>query len=253
MKKNELVAYEGEPGSELEVVFLFGLLYEDIRNLLSSPFLVTEINDAFPDCEGINPETGELVNIEFEYKSSHYLNHQHPTNGCHYIVCWENDWPTSPIPVVSLKDLITNNDKLQQRVKYVPRKGSVWEIHQDNRQTKPEVHDAINYFIDTLLPQIQEHFLGITFEEGTKHFLVRINGKPYPLLEIRPNGKLFCKSVEKLSKQYGDSIKRAAAHLRDVKQRRSILDNHEYADAVAEALEGLIVAILENSTHGGRA
>jgi len=55
----EFRGYAGEPQSELEVAFLLGLLYD----YLPFPFVVTSINDAFPDCEGIDPKSGQPVRI----------------------------------------------------------------------------------------------------------------------------------------------------------------------------------------------
>lgn len=41
----------GEPTSELEVAYLLGVAQE----YLPFPRVITSINDAFPDCEGIDP------------------------------------------------------------------------------------------------------------------------------------------------------------------------------------------------------
>jgi hypothetical protein len=57
--------FAGDPESELEVAYLLALAQER----LGFPFVVTGINDAFPDCEGLDPTTGKRITIELEVQS----------------------------------------------------------------------------------------------------------------------------------------------------------------------------------------
>jgi hypothetical protein len=70
----DFVGYAGEPESELDIVFLMGLVYDHLPFRL----VVSSINDAFPDCQGFDPITKKPVRIEFEVLSRNYLLHDHP-------------------------------------------------------------------------------------------------------------------------------------------------------------------------------
>ncbi len=93
------------PINELGVVHLFGKVSEELG------FIIESISDPFPDCEAKRKIEGkkqrwERVNIEFEYRSSHYRDHGHPVEGCDLIVCWIHDWDDCPLEVISLKDYV---------------------------------------------------------------------------------------------------------------------------------------------------
>lgn len=77
-----------QPGSEMEVVFLFGLLLPH----LDLPLAIDTVRDAFPDCLARRTDTGTDVRIEFELYSSNFKQHKHACDGCDLIVCWEDDW-----------------------------------------------------------------------------------------------------------------------------------------------------------------
>lgn len=92
------------PVSEQGVVFLFGKIIEDLH------MYIEEIKTSYPDCIG-RRYTGkgwEKVAIEFEYKSSNFLEHQHDSRECDIIVCWEHDWKDCPkeLQVIELKEAI---------------------------------------------------------------------------------------------------------------------------------------------------
>jgi len=48
----------------------------------------------------------ERIRVEFEYKSSHFLQHKHDFKNCDVIVCWEHDWKDCPLQVIELKEVI---------------------------------------------------------------------------------------------------------------------------------------------------
>jgi hypothetical protein len=94
------------PVNEQGVVYLFGLVSRELG------FLIESIRTDFPDCEGkrcLNPEgtRWQHVRIEFEYKSSNFVEHGHDPNGCDLIVCWVHDWADSPLEVLELKSAIS--------------------------------------------------------------------------------------------------------------------------------------------------
>jgi len=47
--------FHGEPESELEIAYLLGVA----QQYLPFPFVVTSINDAFPDCGESTPQTAD--------------------------------------------------------------------------------------------------------------------------------------------------------------------------------------------------
>jgi hypothetical protein len=68
---------------------------------------VERVQAGFPDCIAMQRVGGKerRIRIEFEFRSSNFRAHGHPTNGCDWIVCWEHDWPAVPpnLKVVELR------------------------------------------------------------------------------------------------------------------------------------------------------
>jgi hypothetical protein len=91
------------PINELGVVYLFGMLGEELG------FIVESVQAGFPDCEAKRRLTNnrwQRVRIEFEFKSANFLTHGHDLQKCDLIVCWVHDWRDCPIEVISLKDYV---------------------------------------------------------------------------------------------------------------------------------------------------
>lgn len=94
-----------EPVNEQGVVFLFGKISEEIG------FSIEAIRTDYPDCDGKrlvdrNKNLWETVSIEFEYKSSNFLEHGHDPSKCDVIICWIHDWLECPLEVIELKEII---------------------------------------------------------------------------------------------------------------------------------------------------
>jgi hypothetical protein len=91
------------PTTELGVVFLFGMLAEELG------FAVEGIQSGFPDCDAkLRRSDGsyEGVRIEFEYNSKSFQRHGHNAGDCDLIVCWTHDWPNCPVGVIELSSLV---------------------------------------------------------------------------------------------------------------------------------------------------
>jgi len=93
------------PINEQGVVYLFGILSKSLG------ITVEAIRSNFPDCEAKReipdrPGRWESVTIEFEFRSSNFLEHNHNTDECDLIVCWEHEWDECPLEVISLKDIM---------------------------------------------------------------------------------------------------------------------------------------------------
>jgi hypothetical protein len=97
-----------EPVNELGVVGLFFYWH----NELGFPE-IEFVRREFPDAR-VTERTpaGDLISkyIEFEFRSSGYKDHtinpEHKRRKCHYVVCWEHDWPNCPVSVIELRSKI---------------------------------------------------------------------------------------------------------------------------------------------------
>ena len=93
-----------EPVNEMGVIFLFAKYHKEL-----GIEYIEGIQQGFPDAFGrrrIGRTEYEPVNIEFEYKSLDFKNHQHDPNQCDIIVCWEHNWPQCPLEVIELKSTV---------------------------------------------------------------------------------------------------------------------------------------------------
>ena len=76
------------PINEQGVVYLFGLVSEDLN------IRVESVQQGYPDCTAIRylgRGRWERVRIEFEYRSSNFIMHNHDPKNCDIIVCWEDN------------------------------------------------------------------------------------------------------------------------------------------------------------------
>lgn len=103
----EVINFRGlvyAPINEQGVIFLFSKVSKDLN------IEIEEIKTGFPDAIGrVKTSKGYARrNIEFEYRSSEFKKHDHPTKDCDIIVCWEHDWIECPkeIEVIPLKEVI---------------------------------------------------------------------------------------------------------------------------------------------------
>lgn len=91
-----------EPINEQGVILLFAAICYDLG------FRIEGIRGKFPDALLIREnEKGTFSKClaEFEFKASSYKLHKHPLRRCDLIICWENDWPDSPLEVLELKKI----------------------------------------------------------------------------------------------------------------------------------------------------
>jgi len=94
-----------EPVNEQGVIFLFAKYHKEL-----DIEYIEGIQQGFPDAFGrrkIGRTEYEPVDIEFEFKSLDFKNHQHDPNQCDIIVCWEHNWPQCPLEVIELKTALS--------------------------------------------------------------------------------------------------------------------------------------------------
>jgi len=93
-----------EPVNEQGVIFLFAKYHKEL-----GIEYIEGIQQGFPDAFGrrkIGKTEYEPVDIEFEFRSLDFKNHEHDPNQCDIVVCWENNWPQCPLQVIELKSSI---------------------------------------------------------------------------------------------------------------------------------------------------
>lgn len=97
------------PTSEQGTVVLFAAFMKQ----LPYGFVKMEfVRSGFPDACVIQKKGSQYTRryIEFEFRASsfkdHIRNQKHKNIKCDYVVCWENDFHTCPIPVIELKSEI---------------------------------------------------------------------------------------------------------------------------------------------------
>ena len=101
----DLINFRGlvyAPLNENGVIFLFGKIAGDLN------MYVEEIKPGFPDCiaRRFTGRGWEKVRVEFEFKSSNFLDHGHNPSQCDLIICWEHNWQKCPLEVLELKSEI---------------------------------------------------------------------------------------------------------------------------------------------------
>jgi DNA-binding transcriptional ArsR family regulator len=93
-KESEQMSFK--PENELGVMVLFA------QQAQSVGYEILRVQATFPDMlvrkDDIDYE------VEAEYLASNFKAHGHPPHKCDIILCWENDYPESPLPVLSLSD-----------------------------------------------------------------------------------------------------------------------------------------------------
>jgi len=78
-------------------------LYEIIQNRIGWRIVESQSN-AFPDAI-LESNDGERMTCEFEHLAKNFHRHGHPVdNSCDLIICWRNDWPEAPLPVMALEN-----------------------------------------------------------------------------------------------------------------------------------------------------
>jgi len=101
-----------EPVNEQGVIFLFAKYHKEL-----GIEYIEGIQQGFPDAFGrrrIGKTEYEPVDIEFEFRSLDFKNHQHDPDQCDIVVCWIHNWKECPIEVIELKTALA---KLLETVK----------------------------------------------------------------------------------------------------------------------------------------
>jgi len=92
-------ALDHAPTTENGVIFLFGLVAEELG------FILDSVRPAYPDAIGRRrvADGWRHVRIEFELMSRSFHDHGHNAEQCDLIVCWQDNWPEAPVEVLELR------------------------------------------------------------------------------------------------------------------------------------------------------
>ena len=84
------------PENELGVIVVFSEAAQEVG------FRIMAIQTACPDA--IIDKNGIEYRIEFEFKATNFLQHDHNPRKVDLIVCWQNDDPESTLPILELSN-----------------------------------------------------------------------------------------------------------------------------------------------------
>lgn len=88
------------PQNEHGIVALFA------QYAVQNEIRIERIGAGFPDATICKNE--EHIRVEFEYESRNFKVHKHDVNGCDLIICWHDNWPDCPLPIIALEDVYAN-------------------------------------------------------------------------------------------------------------------------------------------------
>ena len=164
----DLINFRGlvySPINENGVIFLFGKIIEDLN------MYIEEIKPGFPDCLGrrFTGKGWEKVYIEFEFKSSHFKDHNHNIEECDIIVCWENDWSECPIEIIELKEIIkTLPNKPIERPDISPEKEK-YSLEKHLEKASPKIRNLFETF-DKKVKSISEEIWSKPTSGGVTYY-----------------------------------------------------------------------------------
>lgn len=198
MKKSsivgDLINFRGlvySPINENGVIFLFGKVTKDLN------MYIEEIKPGFPDCVArrFTGRGWERVAIEFEYKSSSFVEHKHDVNDCDIIVCWEHDWPDCPLEVIELREEIKGlpNWPIERPDKTMKRDRPTLEEHLENYPKETAVlFNIFNQKVKELSDEIWHkvgRYPGASFYSPERVFVFLNFRKPGFSLELFTRGE----------------------------------------------------------------
>jgi hypothetical protein len=98
--------FDFEPHNEMGVVFLFGRFYD----VLGFDGIV-HVGTRCPDCIAVRK--GSTLRVEFEHRSSNFINHRHALTQADVLVCWTADMDLA-IETVELKSALRDRQRFQK-------------------------------------------------------------------------------------------------------------------------------------------
>ena len=154
------------PSNERETI----VLYKLIQNRIGWRIIEFQTN-AFPDAI-LESDDGERLICEFEHLSGNYKKHGHPIDGgCQLVICWQDDWPDCPLPIMALEDCAKEEAKIIRALlaesvpqsDYMHLENQVQTLQRELSETKEALNRATDRY--DWLEEDLEYFLGDVYEE----------------------------------------------------------------------------------------
>ena len=126
-----------EPHNEMGVVFLFGRFY-DVLGFEG----IVHIGTRCPDCIAIRH--GKTLRVEFEHRSSNFLNHRHALSQADVLVCWAADMDLA-IETIELRSSLRDRQRFQ-KTRPDLRTGKIladWERREAARKVSNRIYLAL--------------------------------------------------------------------------------------------------------------
>jgi len=153
-------------------------LYRLIQNRIGWRIVESQTN-AFPDAV-LESDDGERLACEFEHLSKNFKKHGHPVDGsCDLIICWRDNWPKSPLPVMALEGCAKEEAKAIRtllgssvsRSDYMRLKNEAQALQQELDETQRMLERATGQL--EWIEEDFECFLGDVYEEVMSDIALR--------------------------------------------------------------------------------
>jgi hypothetical protein len=172
------------PVNENGVIFLFGKVAADLN------MYVETIRPGYPDCVAkryIGKGKWEELRIEFEFRSSDFVRHQHLPGDCDAIVCWINDWTDCPekIEIVELQAIIP---QLENPVMEEPDKVTELSEHNVDDLFRDR---SVRLLYDGLHPQIMKIDSEIWRKIGERNITYYSPDRVFAYVRVQKQGLRF--------------------------------------------------------------
>lgn len=209
MKKDKslvgsLINFRGlvySPVNEQGVVFLFGRVLDDLN------MYIEEVRTKYPDCIA-RRYTGrgwERAYVEFEFVSSHFIDHQHDPKECDIIVCWEDDLTAEKkkkilgIEIIELKSIIDTPQVPNRKIEIPSKVGSLQqkydlEHHYKRKNVRKDIQGLYEKLDKEILKMNEEIFnkyakTAVTYYSPERNFVYLRFRQKSILLNIYTNQK----------------------------------------------------------------
>ena len=108
------------PQNEQGTIVLFSKLAEELG------YTFKEIGTRCPDA--ILEKDGKPVRVEFEFRSKAFQAHKHNPDDVDLVICWEDNWPSCPVPVLSLETYVTLAHRTEEASPSLWQRLASWPI-----------------------------------------------------------------------------------------------------------------------------
>lgn len=86
----------------MEIKNELGLIVVFAQQAKEAGFEIVDVGGSYPDA--VIRKNGIEYRTEFEFRARNFLEHKHDPRQCDLIICWENDFTESALPVLALSE-----------------------------------------------------------------------------------------------------------------------------------------------------